>query len=121
MLGHPGDLANHGAGGAQTGDLGLPRPLHRLKPDLGAPPRKTSLETNAASRIAGIIRHEQEGAMETGPEVEVHATGELISPWRSLARYQPPRTLTERLMDYALYALWVFAVVAAGCVLLVHR
>ena len=59
--------------------------------------------------------------METGAEVEVHATGELISPWRSLARYQPPRTLTERLMDYALYALWVLAVMAAGWVLLVHR
>jgi len=59
--------------------------------------------------------------MQTSPEVEVHATGELISPWRSLARYQPPRTLAERLMDYALYALWLFAVAAAGWVLLVHR
>lgn len=59
--------------------------------------------------------------MQTSPEVEVHATGELISPWRSLARYQPPRTLAERLLDYALYALWIFAVVAAGYVLLVNR
>jgi hypothetical protein len=59
--------------------------------------------------------------MQTSSEVEVHATGELISPWRSLARYQPLRTLAERLLDYALYALWVFAVVATGCVLFVHR
>ena len=55
------------------------------------------------------------------PDVEMHSTGELISDWLALARYKRTRTVTERILDCALYLLWAFALVAFIVALFVRR
>ncbi len=55
------------------------------------------------------------------PDVELHTTGELISDWRALARYKRPRTLTERVLDCALYLLWTLALVVFVVALFIRR
>lgn len=55
------------------------------------------------------------------PDADSHTTGELISDWRALARYKRPRTLTERVLDFALYLLWALALVVFVVALFIRR
>jgi len=54
-------------------------------------------------------------------DVELPTTGELISDWRALARYKRARTITERVLDCALYLLWALALVVFVVALFVRR
>lgn len=54
-------------------------------------------------------------------DVELQTTGELKTEWRSLAPYKEPRAPIERILDYALWALWALALLVGVAVLLMRR